>query len=171
VWDAVRNTVGTTLRHWHAVAESHHRRLALAAMLATGSDDFADILVPLLTSKDRQVRISAYDAGDAFYPTSLGADWRGVVESWDEDARADFVFEVTHRGLMADIGENFAMNDPSAKVRQRAIQELSWISAADALTRIVNSLNDADLDAAFPAFIQQTIPEGLRPRFRSIAAF
>jgi HEAT repeat protein len=168
VWDAVRNTVGTTLRHWHAVAESHHRRLALAAMLATGSDDFADILVPLLTSKDRQVRISAYDAGDAFYPTSLGADWRGVVESWDEDARADFVFEVTHRGLMADIGENFAMNDPSAKVRQRAIQELSWISAADALTRIVNSLNDADLDAAFPAFIPQTIPEGLRPRFVAV---
>ena len=72
VWDAVRNTVGTTLRHWHAVGESHHRRLALAAMLATGSDDFADILVPLLTSKDRQVRISAYDAGDAFYPNEPG---------------------------------------------------------------------------------------------------
>jgi hypothetical protein len=55
-------------------------------MLATGSDDFADILLPLLTDKDRQVRISAYEAGDAFYLTSLGADWRRIVESWDEDA-------------------------------------------------------------------------------------
>src|SRR4029077_2133379 len=76
VWDAVRSTVGKALRNWHAVGEPHHRRFALAAMLVTGSDDFADILVPLLTDKNRQVRISAYEAGDAFYPTSLGADWR-----------------------------------------------------------------------------------------------
>jgi hypothetical protein len=165
VWDTVRSTVGKTLRDWHAVDEPHHRQLALAAMLATGSDDFADILVPLLTDKDRQVRISAYEAGDAFHPTSLGADWRRIVDSWDEDARADFVFEITHRGLMADIGESFAMNDPSAKVRKQAIEALSWISADDALTRIVNSLNDADLDAALPAFIPETIPETLGPRF------
>jgi hypothetical protein len=97
VWNTVRSTVGKALRDWHAVGEPHHRRLALAAMLATGSDDFADILVPLLTDKDRQVRISAYEAGDAFYLTSLGPDWRRIVESWDEDARADFVLEITHR--------------------------------------------------------------------------
>jgi hypothetical protein len=54
VWNAVRSTVGKALRDWHAVAGRHHRQLALAAMLATGSDDFADILVPLLTDKDRQ---------------------------------------------------------------------------------------------------------------------
>ena len=111
------------------------------------------------------MRISAYEAGDAFYLTSLGPDWRRIVEGWDEDARADFVLEVTQRGLMADIGESFALSDPSAKVRNQAIQELSWILAADALTRIVNALNDADLDAALPAFIPETIPEALRPRF------
>ena len=165
VWDAVRSTVGKVLRDWHAVGEPHHRQLALAAMLATGSDDFADVLIPLLTDKERQVRISAYAAGDAFCPTSLGTDWRRVVESWDEEARADFVFEVTHRGLMADIGESFATNDPSPKVRKEAIQGLSWISAADALTCVVNALNDADLDAALPSFIPDTIPLALRPRF------
>lgn len=165
VWDTVASTVGKLLRDWHAVNEPHHRRLALAAMFATGSDDFADILVPLLTDKDRQVRISAYEAGNAFYPTSLGADWRRIVDSWDEDPRADFVFEVTHRGLMAEIGEGIAMRDPSVKVRKQAIEALSWISADDALTRVVNSLNDGDLDAAFPAFIPETIPEILRPRF------
>ena len=165
VWDAVRGKVGKELRDWYAVAESHHRRLALAAMLASGFDDFADILVPLLADKDRQVRIPAYEAGDAFYPTSLGSDWRRIVASWDEDARADFVFEVTHRGWMADIGESFATNDPSTKVREQAIQELCWISAADALTRVVNALTDADLAATLPAFIPETIPEALRPRF------
>ena len=110
-------------------------------MLTTGSDAFADVLVPLLTHHDREVRISTYEAGGGFYPTSLGTDWRCIVDSWDEDARADFVFEVTHRGLMADIGESFAMKDPSAKVRHQAIQELSWISATDALTRVIDALD------------------------------
>jgi hypothetical protein len=164
VWDAVRAEVGKVIRDWYAVGEVHHRQLALAAMLATGYDDFADILVPLFTDKDRQVRVAAYEAGDAFYPTILGTDWRRAVESWDEDARADFVFEVTHRGLFADIGESFATNDPSAKVREQAIQNLCWIGATDALTRVTNALDDAGLESALPAFIPETVPEALRPR-------
>ena len=160
----MRAEVGKVLRDWYAVDDVHHRQLALAAMLAAGYDDFADILVPLFTDKDRQVRVRAYEAGDAFYPTSLGADWRRAVEGWDEDARADFVFEVTHRGLSADIGESFAINDPSTKVRERAVQDLSWIRATDALTRVTNSLDDAGLESALPAFIPETVPEALRPR-------
>jgi HEAT repeat protein len=157
--------VGKLLRQWYAIDEIHHRQCALAAMLATGSEDFADILIPLLTDKDREVRISAYQAGDIFLPTSLGADWRRAVDAWDEDARVDFVYEVTHRGLFADIGESFAMNDPSAKVREQAIENLSWIGATDALTRIVDSLDDAALESALPTFIPETVPEPLRPRF------
>ncbi|MGM5022147.1 NACHT domain-containing protein [Tardiphaga sp. 367_B4_N1_1] len=164
VWEAVRGDVGKILREWYAIAETHHRQLALAAMLATGADDFSDLLVPLLTDKDRQVRVLAYDAGDIFYPSSLGADWRRVVDGWDEEARTDFVFEVTHRGLLAEIGESFAINDPSAKVRGQAIQDLSWIGATDALTRIVDALDDAGLEATLPSLIAETIPDALRPR-------
>jgi hypothetical protein len=164
VWDAVRNEIGAVLRDWFSISDLHHRQLALAAMLATGSDDFADILVPLLTDEDRQVRIQTYEAGEAFHPTSLGADWRSVVGGWHEDARADFIFEVTHRGLMADIGESFALNDPSTKVRHQAIQELSWISAVDALERIGNSLDDDTLEILLPAFFPEVLPESLRPR-------
>src|SRR5262249_9800613 len=76
VWTAMRNQIGTLLRDWFSIGDPHHRRLALAAMLATGSDDFADILVPLLTAEDRQVRIITYEAGKAFYLSSLGAEWR-----------------------------------------------------------------------------------------------
>jgi hypothetical protein len=164
IWDAVSAEVGKVLRDWYDVDDVHHRQLALAAMLAAGYDDFADILVPLFTDKDRQVRVRAYEAGDAFYPTSLGTDWRRAVESWDEEARADFVYEVSHRGLSADIGESFAMNDPSAKVRQRAIQDLCWIGATDALTRVTDSLGDAALESALPAFIPETVSGALRPR-------
>jgi hypothetical protein len=119
VWSAMRHQIGAVLRDWSSIGDPHHRQLALAAMLATGSEEFADILMPLLTAEDRQVRIHAYEAGEAFYATSLGANWRTVVGNWYEDARADFVFEVTHRAFMADVAEDFALNDPSMKVRER----------------------------------------------------
>jgi hypothetical protein len=165
VWTAVRNQIGAVLRDWLSIGDPRHHRLALAAVLATGSNDFADILVPLLSAEDRELRISTYEAGEAFYPTSLGANWRSVVAGWHEGARADFVSEVTHRGLMADIAEDFATNDPSTKVREQAIQELSWISASDALERIANSLDDDALDTLLPALFPEVLPESLRPRF------
>jgi HEAT repeat protein len=164
VWRSVCEKVGAILRDWYAVDEVHHRHCALAAILATGSDDFADILVPLLTDKDGQVRVSTYDAGAAFYPTSLGTDWLRMVANWDEDSRADFVSEVTHRGWMVEIGESFATNDPSEKVRAQAIQDLGWIGATEALARVLNSSSDAALEAALPALIPEAIPQGARER-------
>jgi hypothetical protein len=164
IWSEVRDAFGTVLRHWYSISDVHHKQLALAAMTATASDDFADVIVPLVTNTDREIRLSVYTAGEAFYPTSLGADWRNTVEAWHEDARTDFVSEVVHRGLMAEIGERFALHDPSEKVRNAAIQELCWISATDALERVINGLNDASLDAALPAFFPEIIPELARPR-------
>jgi hypothetical protein len=164
VWGAVRNSVGTVVRNWYRVRDARHQCLALAAMLATGSDDFADILVPLLTSEDRQVRVSTYGAGEVFYPSSLGTNWRSLVDNWSDEARADFVSEVTHRGLHADIGESFATTDPSPVVRQQAIQDLCWIGATETLTRIVNGLDNRALEEALPAFYPEMVPEELHPR-------
>ena len=56
------------------------------------------------------------------------------------------------------------------KVRARAIQELSWIGATEALTRILNTLGDAALEDALPALIPETIPEALRARWSRLTA-
>ena len=50
-------------------------------------------------------------------------------------------------------------------MREQAIQDLSWIGATDALTRVTDLLDDAALESALPAFIPETVPEALRPRF------
>jgi hypothetical protein len=164
IWGEVRSEISDVLRRWYSIDDAHHRQLALAAMMATGSDDFVDVIEPLLTNADREVRVSTYEAGDSFFPTSLGANWQKVVEAWHEDARADFASEVTHRGLMADIGESFALRDPSEKVRHRAIKELCWIFATDALERVIGGLDDASLDAALPAFFPEALPKSMLPR-------
>ena len=108
--------------------------------------------------------MSTYDASDAFYPESLGVKWRETVANWDEDARADFVSEITHRGYMADVGEHFAINDPSEKVRREAISGLVWISAGDALARVVTALDDMTLAAALPSFAAVAVPVAVRSR-------
>ena len=49
--------MGGRLRQWYDVPDARHKQCALAAMLATGSDDFKDVVVPLLTDPNDQVRL------------------------------------------------------------------------------------------------------------------
>ena len=72
-------------------------RCALAGMLATGSEEFVDIILPLLNNDDQQVRLNAYRAWGEFHVTSLGKEWRQVVKGWKEEQRADFIGEVVER--------------------------------------------------------------------------
>jgi hypothetical protein len=97
VWESVRASVGECLRTWYAATDAHHKQCALAAMLATGSADFADVLAPLLSDEDQQIRLSTYRAGDVFYPSSLRPDWRRVVDGWSAECRVDFVHEAVQR--------------------------------------------------------------------------
>jgi hypothetical protein len=79
VWAKVRDDVGKRLRAWYAQKDSHHRQCALAAMLATGSDDFKDVVVPLLSDTSDQVRLAVYHSGAQVIPANLGPNWRDLA--------------------------------------------------------------------------------------------
>ena len=85
------------LRSWYDVPDAHHKQCALAAMLATGSDDFKDIVVPLLTDPNDQVRLAVYHSGAEFLPSSLGPHWVEVVQGWTEEARLDLILQLGSR--------------------------------------------------------------------------
>jgi hypothetical protein len=127
VWKQVRSAVGELLRSWYGVADENHRQCALAGMVATGFDDFIDIILPLLTSDNQQVRLRTYRTGTKFHLSSLGPEWRNIVRGWKEDARIEFVWEVTGDRWMPEIVKDFALGDPSPKVRAAAAQALSWV--------------------------------------------
>jgi len=82
VWSEVRGDVGKRLRAWYAQKDGNHRQCALAAMLGTGTDDFKDVLLPLLTDANHQVRLSVYHGGAEVLPENLGPNWRDVVQGW-----------------------------------------------------------------------------------------
>lgn len=164
VWSETRDAVGRLLRQWYGVNEEHHRQCALAGMLASGADDFRDILVPLLTSDNNQVRLGTYRALGEFHVASLGGDWRHVVADWNEEQRSDFVGEVVRERWMADIAEELARRDPSHMVRRAAIQALWWVGARDALARVLSELDDEAFARVLLDGGVDRLPPRVRPR-------
>jgi NACHT conflict system protein len=164
VWGRVRTDFARCVRRWFAVDDEAHRRCALAAMFASGSVDFADVIVPLLTNRDQQVRLSTYRATGSVHLSSLGADWRAVVSLWPEDDRSDFVNEVTLKGS-ASVAEELATRDPGPKIRAEALMALVFLGADDAVARVCEELSDETSNALVEHGVEiADLPNNVRPR-------
>ncbi len=156
----IRSVLGARLRLWYSVDDRCHQECALAGMLATGSDDFSDIILPLLTSDDSQVRLRTYHALGEFHVSSLGPKWRDIVGGWEEERRIEFINQMTGKGRReaADIAESFAVTDPSQRVKVEANRALAWLGADDAVERLVGDLCEEDF---VKAIRHRSIVEGL----------
>jgi hypothetical protein len=161
----VRAGLSSRLRSLYATPNPQYRQLALAAMLATGADEFADILVPLLTNPDQQVRLAAYRAGREFHPSSLGADWQRIVSEWAEDHRMEFVFELTMHQRRAEVALAFVRTDPSEQVRLAALRALTWIGQYEQVTDILQSFPNP----IFMRAIRQLHPDEIPPALHAHA--
>ncbi len=164
VWKEIRSAVGERLRSWYGVTDENHRQCALAGMLASGSDDFSDIILPLLTSDDQQLRLRTYRAGARLHPSSLGAEWRNIVKGWNEDPRIEFIKEITRGRWMPEIVEEFALADPSPRVRAAAVQALSWVGSNQDLARVLEALDEEGFRQAVQTMAVEDIPASLLPR-------
>ena len=140
IWKKVRTSVGERLRAVHNMSDRNYRQYAVAAMLATGSDDFSDITLPLLSGQDRQTRLETYRLWPDIQLPSLGPDWRATVRCWSEEARTDFVSELLHYRIDEDVVA-FAVEDDCIAVKKAAVSGLTWIGAEDALTRVIESMD------------------------------
>ncbi|RJP19845.1 MAG: hypothetical protein C4520_12210 [Candidatus Abyssobacteria bacterium SURF_5] len=164
VWKEVRIAVGEHLRAMYQLHDKYYRQVALAGMVASGSNDFVDIFLPLLTSDDRQVRLETYRAWRKFHPSSLGTNWRNVVKTWNEESRVDFLCEVISEGRMANVAEEFALMDPSLNVRFVALQMLAWIDANEAVVQILKTYRDDEFEQVLRDRILHKIPSELHVR-------
>ncbi len=163
VWRQVSGLAGKRLRAWHAVDDGDHRDCALAAMLATGSSDFRDILISLLASPDQQVRLKTYRLWPDISVDSLGPDWRKEVASWPEDVRADFIGDMLHNRSDPDLA-SFAAADASPRVKIAAASGLSWRRAEEGLTRLLESMDSQTFDEFVRQGAAECFPQGLRQR-------
>lgn len=166
LWHVVRGKLSAILRRWHDANDPSHKQLALAGMLATGSDDFLDIIGPALSHEDRRNRIRTYGYGFSLRLSSLGPDWRSTIAAWSEDARSDFVYDMSHSAGVVSALEDLALSDPSLEVRRRAIDGMCWNDAQDMLGRVIGQLDEATLEAMLPGLDDSALP----PASRAIVA-
>ena len=164
VWNEVRSDLSNRLRSLYAVPNQHYRQCALAAILATGSDEFADILIPLLTSPDEQVRLATYRAGTEFHPSSLGSQWQQIVAGWTEQQRIEFISELTVHQGRTEVALTFARSDPSPTVRVEALRVLAWMGQRYEVARLLQSLPDPEFGEALQKLDVDDIPPPLRAR-------
>jgi len=163
LWEVVREAFGERFRRLYESGEPHFRRCALAAVLATGTSDFTDMVVPLLTHSDRQVRLQAYGSGEELQVSSLGSDWRRLVDEWAEECRVDFVMH-----LPAEVAEDFARDDTSRVVRAAAVERLSWLGADFSFARVLEAMNDDGLKDLLSRRLGLGIPEACHRRAREM---
>jgi hypothetical protein len=164
VWRVVRESVGARLRQLYGSQYSLHREIGLAGMVATGSEDFKDILVPLLDAEDSGSHLDAYRTGEPFQVSSLGENWQQTVKQWNEKARVIFVAEMIQRGRASSEVIAFALADPSATVRKSLLSHVWWAMSVEEIARFSQSLDEGqfrDLITGMPAAY---IPMQLRPR-------
>ena len=140
VWNEVCSVVSERFRAVYAIHDGNYRHYALAAMLASGVDDFSDIIVPLLSEKDRGTQLHTYWLWPDIRVSSLGQNWREQVRGWSDEARADFVSQLLHHRIDGEVVV-FAVEDNSIAVKKAAASGLMWTRSDDALTCILESMD------------------------------
>jgi hypothetical protein len=166
VWKEVGADVGKRLRQLSEEGE-HPRQVSLTAMMASGSDEFRDILLPLLSNADQQVRLETYRLWGDFHVSSLGPDWEKTVSGWPEEVRAEFVSEMIHFGNAARLLLPFALADNSVRVRVAAIEALAWVSL-EAMNHHLSELDEATFEAAARELPAEWLRGPNRPRALAI---
>lgn len=140
VWDDVRRVVGDRFRAVYAMRDNHFRDYAVAAMLATGMDDFGDVIAPLLSEQDEQVWLRTFRFWPDVRVSSLGPNWRDVVRGWSGAAQSVFVGELLRQRIDTEVVA-FAVEDDSIAVKMGAVSGLMWHRSDDALSRVLASLD------------------------------
>lgn len=162
VWHEVRADVGERFRALYAIRDSSYRKYAIAAMLATGADDFSAIIVPLLSGQDQQTRLRTYRLWPDFQVSSLGPNWREQVRGWSEEARADLISELLDHRVDGEVVA-IAVEDNSIAVKKAAAFRLMWTRSDDAVTRVLESMDSQTFEEVVRNNAH-SIPPALRPK-------
>lgn len=162
VWNEVRGVVGERFRAAYEIPDENYQQYAIVAMLATGADDFRDIILPLLSGQDQQTRFRTLRLWPDFHLSSLGSNWREQVRSWREEARADLVSELLYHRVDDEVA-SFAVEDDSVAVKKAAVSALMWTGSDDAMTRVLESMDARTFEDVARNDVDR-MPLALRPK-------
>jgi hypothetical protein len=164
VWGVTREALGARLRQLWQSSFSQHREIALAGMVASGSEEFKDILEPLLSSEDTNLQLGPYRTGEPFEVASLGAAWEETVSRWPEEAKANFVSEMMQRTPAPAEVVAFALRDRSPRVRKSLLSFVWWGMSPEEISRFSQTLDDANFKELIAGMHASELPPSMHPR-------
>jgi hypothetical protein len=170
VWTEIRAALHERLRSLYGSSHITDQECAIAAMLATGSAEFADLIVPRLTDPDFRVRRATYRAGPEMFPSSIGSDWQAAVAGWPEERRIEFMSHLTVRREQLAVASAFARMDKSERVRVEAIRLLAWMRQDDEVAILLDVLPDDQLLEAIQNTDLRKLPPPLKKRVFALYA-
>lgn len=161
IWPKVKAEFGHTLRGWFAMESHHHKECAVEAMLATGSDDFADILTPIYA--DPKSNFRTYQDGH-FHVSSFGPGWRELVQSWGEEARSSFLMDAIDSGELGDELFELIQAEPAAPVRAKMTEQYTFRASEAACAAAFQKLDDEALTLIIDHLPADYVPFSSRER-------
>jgi hypothetical protein len=170
VWSELKGSVSARLRQLYRSGHQLHREIGLAGMVASGSEDFKDVLLPLLADSDSGSHLEAYRTGEVLQISSLGSDWQRTVGQWNEKARVSFVIEMMHHGQAQSEICKFALADPSAAVQKAFLSNVWWDMSPSDVVALSQTFNDAQFNELITGMPMEYIPAQLRPKAASLYA-
>jgi hypothetical protein len=170
VWNQVTAAVSARLRELYGSTNGHCRALGLMGMLATGSSDFGDVLIPLMSSTDDNARFDIYHRYDDFHLSSLGEGWVRLVSEWPEQARIAFYSSIIHKRRPPQSLSAVALADPSAAVQKAVVSALAWIGNLRDIAQLLTTISDDLLPDLLRELPADYIPEEARPRVRAFVS-
>ncbi len=164
VWGLTREALGARLRQLWQSSFSQHKEIALAGMVASGSDDFKDIVEPLLSSEDTNLQLGPYRTGEPFEVASLGVAWEETVSLWPEEARASFVAEMMQRTPVPTEVVAFALKDSGPRVRKSLLSFVWWGMSPEEISRFAQTLDDSNFQELIARMHASELPLSMHPR-------
>jgi hypothetical protein len=179
LWDSVAGSVIGWATSWHAPGKADR---AITFMIGTGRPEFADLMWPVVTNSQSQIRLQALRGGGHFDMTVLGQHLDIDFAALPDEVRESLIAEMIHYGGVEEEEKAaaLAMQDASASVRIRAIESLLFegaVDAAEILLRVsrddtvtalaergyMEELNDATLIGRLAAVRQRLFDEETNP--------
>ena len=164
VWRVTREALGARLRQLWQSSFEQHREIALAGMVASGSEDFRDILEQLLSSEQTGLQLGPYRTGEPFEVASLGAAWEETVREWPENARATFVAEMMQRSPALAEVIAFAIKDPSPLVRKSLLSFIWWGMSPEEVFCFSQTLDEDGFKELIAGMQASELPPSMHPR-------
>ncbi|HTT82687.1 MAG TPA: hypothetical protein VMF67_04340, partial [Rhizomicrobium sp.] len=145
VWSRISGPISDFIRKWHAPGRVDR---AVRFIITSGRPEFGDLLWPLITNPEQQVRLNALRAAATFRSSVLGSEAQTRIAALPPEIRKHVLDEIALHGGMdgLDLATAIAKTDGDPEVKAAVAEALSFRRADRHVADLLSDAGDATYD-------------------------